>query len=185
MKTKLMLLLFTVFLFCTNAFAGTKVKLKTNHGEITVELNDKEAPVTVKNFLSYIDSGFYTNTIFHRVINGFMIQGGGFTANMVKKETNPPIPLEVNSGLSNLTGTLAMARTGNPNSATSQFFINVSDNVNLDTTGGGYAVFGKVTAGMEVVDKIRKVQTTTKGMYRDVPVQSVVITSIERIKEQK
>lgn len=185
MKTKFVLMLIAVFSFCANAFAGAKVQIKTNHGDIVVELDEEKAPITVKNFLTYVDDGFYTNTIFHRVIDGFMIQGGGFTKDMVKKETKSPIQLEANNGLSNTTGTIAMARTRDPNSATSQFFINVENNVNLDTVGGGYAVFGKVVSGMEVVQKIRKVRTTTKGMHQNVPRESVMINSVERLSEKK
>ena len=128
MKTKFVLLLIAVFSFCANAIAGTKVQIKTSHGNIIVELDEEKAPITSKNFLAYVDSGFYTNTVFHRVIDGFMIQGGGFTKDMLKKETKAPIKLEAKNGLSNTTGTIAMARTRDPNSATSQFFINV-DNI--------------------------------------------------------
>ena len=146
-------------------------------GTFIVELDPVKAPVTVKNFLSYVNKGYYSGTIFHRVIKNFMIQGGGFTPDMVKKKTDPPIVLEAQKGLSNMRGTIAMARTGNPNSATSQFFINVVNNRNLDHMGGGYAVFGKVIKGMEVVDKIRNTATATKSRFRDVPVETMLIKS--------
>ena len=159
-----------------------KVRFVTSKGSFVVELNPEKAPITVKNFLRYVDSGFYAGTTFHRVISSFMIQGGGFTPEMVKKETYAPIPLEVNKGLSNLRGTIAMARTSDPNSASSQFFVNVVNNRKLDVLGGGYAVFGKVIEGMETVDAIRAVATTRKGPYGDVPVENVVIQSAERVK---
>ena len=158
-----------------------KVKFSTNQGDFIVELDAEKAPVTVKNFMSYVDSGFYSDTIFHRVISNFMIQGGGFTADMNKKTTKAPIVLESRNGLSNLRGTIAMARTNNPNSATSQFFINVQNNRNLDSFGGGYAVFGKVIEGMETVDKIRNIQTAPKAGHRNVPVDLVVINSATRL----
>jgi peptidyl-prolyl cis-trans isomerase A (cyclophilin A) len=151
-------------------------------GDIKVELYEKEAPETVKNFLSYVNDKFYDGTIFHRVIGGFMIQGGGFTPDMQQKETKPPIKNESSNGLKNDTYTLAMARTSVPNSATSQFFINVKNNDFLNQAsaqdGVGYAVFGKVIEGMDVVSKIEKVQTGNKGMHGDVPVEPVVIKSI-------
>jgi peptidyl-prolyl cis-trans isomerase A (cyclophilin A) len=158
-----------------------KVKFTTNMGDFIVELDAEKAPVTVKNFMAYVDGGFYANTIFHRVISNFMIQGGGFTADMNQKTTQAPIVLEARNGLSNLRGTIAMARTNNPNSATSQFFINVQNNRNLDSFGGGYAVFGKVIEGMETVDKIRNVQTAPKAGHRNVPVDTVVIQSATRL----
>ena len=158
-----------------------RVRFETSMGHFIVELNPEKAPVTVKNFLSYVDSGFYTNLIFHRVISNFMIQGGGFNAEMTKAPTKAPISLESKKGLSNLRGTIAMARTNNPDSATSQFFINVVHNRNLDSYGGGYAVFGKVIEGMENVDKIRMVPTGYKAGHRDVPVNPVVILSAKRL----
>ena len=165
-----------------NPVAGPpRVKITTNLGSFTVELNPEKAPITVKNFLAYVDEGYYSGTIFHRVISGFMIQGGGFTEDMKKKKTKAPIVLEAKKGLSNLRGTIAMARTSNPNSATSQFFINVVNNRNLDSYGGGYAVFGKVIEGMEVVDQIRAVKTAPRRMHRDVPVVAVVIKSATRL----
>jgi peptidyl-prolyl cis-trans isomerase A (cyclophilin A) len=161
------------------------VRFETSLGGFTVELYPEKAPISVANFLRYVDGGFYAGTIFHRVISGFMIQGGGFTPDMVKKDTNAPIPLEVGKGLSNLRGTLAMARTSDPNSATSQFFVNVVNNRRLDNLGGGYAVFGKVIEGMEVVDKIRATPTARKGQYGDVPVETVLIKSAQRVKANK
>jgi cyclophilin family peptidyl-prolyl cis-trans isomerase len=150
-------------------------------GHFVVELNSEKAPITVKNFLSYVDAGFYNNLIFHRVISNFMIQGGGFNVDMKKADTKAPIALESKKGLSNLRGTIAMARTGNPNSATSQFFINVVNNRNLDSYGGGYAVFGKVIEGLENVDKIRMVPTGYKAGHRDVPVKPIIITGAKRL----
>jgi len=155
------------------------VVLETSKGNIEIELDRENAPVTVENFLGYVNSGFYDGTVFHRVISSFMIQGGGFTGEGVEKETNPPIKLESDNGLKNSRGTVAMARTNQPDSATSQFFINVADNPFLDYAPGndGYAVFGKVVSGMDVVDEIKSVQTTTKyGAYQDWPVEDIVIT---------
>jgi cyclophilin family peptidyl-prolyl cis-trans isomerase len=163
------------------AIGKPKVKFKTNLGEFIVELNPEKAPITVKNFMGYVDAGFYSNTIFHRVISSFMIQGGGFTSDMNKKATNSPIVLESKNGLSNTRGTIAMARTGNPNSATSQFFINVVHNRNLDNFGGGYAVFGEVISGLKVIDKIRAVKTASKSGHKDVPVDTVIIESATRL----
>jgi peptidyl-prolyl cis-trans isomerase B (cyclophilin B) len=160
------------------------VKLQTNFGEITIDLDAEKAPITVANFLSYVESGFYTNTIFHRVIDGFMIQGGGFTSDMSQKNTNPTIKNEANNGLKNKIYTIAMARTPAPDSASSQFFINVADNDFLNFTsptsqGWGYCVFGKVIAGTEVIDKIAKVKTGSKNGHQDVPTESVIIQSAE------
>ncbi len=157
------------------AAAAQQVKLSTSAGDIVVELDAEKAPKSVANFVQYVKAGHYGGTVFHRVIEGFMIQGGGMAADLREKPTRPPIPLEAGNGLSNLRGTLAMARTGVPDSATAQFFINVVDNPRLDTAGGGYAVFGKVVSGMDVVDKIRAVPTTDKGMFQNVPVTPVVI----------
>jgi cyclophilin family peptidyl-prolyl cis-trans isomerase len=160
-----------------------KVRLQTNMGDIVLELNRAKAPRTVDNFLSYVNDGFYNGTIFHRVIDGFMIQGGGFTQDLQQKPTKAPIPNEADNGLKNDRGTIAMARTSNPNSATAQFFINVVNNDSLnfrDKTirGWGYAVFGKVVEGMDVVDKIRKLPTGPSGPFRqDVPKTTVVIQS--------
>lgn len=153
-----------------------KVRLATSLGDIVVELDAAKAPKSVDNFLQYVKAGHYEGTIFHRVIGSFMIQGGGYTADGSQKPVRPPIPLEAGNGLSNLRGTLAMARTAVPDSATAQFFINVVDNPRLDTAGGGYAVFGKVVAGMDVVDKIKGVATANRGgPFQDRPVTDVVI----------
>ncbi len=164
---------------------GNIVKLETSMGNIVIELNRQAAPVTVKNFLGYVEAGFYDGTIFHRVIPGFMIQGGGLTAEMAEKETRDPIVNEAKNGLSNKRGTIAMARKPDPNSATCQFFINHKDNTPLDYVANanpGYAVFGKVTEGMDVVDAIAAAKTTTRkdkrGVeMRDVPVEPVLIKS--------
>ena len=161
------------------AVQAQTVRLSTSQGDIVVQLDKAKAPKTVDNFVEYVKSGHYNGTIFHRVIDGFMIQGGGMTPDMKEKPTRAPIPLESHNGLNNVRGTLAMARTMDPNSATAQFFINVKDNGFLDAAqspdGNGYAVFGKVISGMEVVDKIRKVPTGQKGMHGDVPLQAVTI----------
>jgi peptidyl-prolyl cis-trans isomerase A (cyclophilin A) len=155
------------------------VKLATSMGDITIALDKAKAPKTVDNFLAYVKAGHYDGTVFHRVIADFMIQGGGMDADMKEKPTKPPIPLESGNGLSNLRGTVAMARTMDPNSATSQFFINVVDNTRLDKAqardGNGYAVFGKVVAGMDVVDKIRAVEVGPKPPHENVPAKPVVI----------
>lgn len=168
------------------AQAGSPVVvMKTSLGEIKIELDEKKAPITVKNFLSYVDDEFYDGTIFHRVIDGFMTQGGGFTTAMSQKSTKPSIKNEAGNGLKNLRGTITMARTSAIDSATSQFFINVADNDFLNhrdetSDGFGYAVFGRVIAGMDVVDRIKKVPTTTQNGMRDVPSEPVVIESIRR-----
>lgn len=168
------------------------VKLETNMGNIVIELNEQAAPVTVKNFLEYVEAGFYDGTIFHRVIPGFMIQGGGLTNQMVEKKTRAPIINEAKNGLSNLRGTIAMARKPDPNSATCQFFINHSDNEFLnyiDENKPGYAVFGKVTEGMDVVDTIASVETTTRmnattrRNMEDVPVEPVIIITAKVMPE--
>ncbi|HOY70762.1 MAG TPA: peptidylprolyl isomerase [Methylotenera sp.] len=161
------------------------VKLQTNFGDITIELNAEKAPITVANFLQYVDSGFFDGTIFHRVIDNFMIQGGGFDEKMQQKATQAQIQNEANNGLSNDQYTIAMARTNVPHSASSQFFINVNNNDFLNHTaptpnGWGYCVFGKVTAGMDVVDKIKKVATTSKHGHQDVPAENVVIQKASR-----
>jgi peptidyl-prolyl cis-trans isomerase B (cyclophilin B) len=156
------------------------VELHTNHGVIKLELNAEKAPKTVANFLNYVKSGHYDGTVFHRVIDGFMIQGGGFDAAMKQKPTEAPIDNEANNGLKNERGSIAMARTNDPHSASAQFFINVADNDFLNHSsptpqGWGYAVFGKVVEGLDVVDKIKKVKTGSKGFHQDVPVDDVVI----------
>lgn len=168
------------------AQAAPQVKIETNMGDITVELNEKAAPKTVANFLAYVKSGFYKNTLFHRVIPNFMIQGGGFTSGMDEKDTRAPIPIESRNGLSNARGTIAMARTNDPNSATSQFFINVKDNHFLNASasrdGYGYTVFGKVIAGMNTVDAIARVKTHSVGYFDDVPIRDVVIKKMTIVK---
>ena len=163
------------------------VKLHTNHGNITLELNSEKAPATVKNFLEYVNDGFYNGTIFHRVIDGFMVQGGGFEPGMKQKAVKAPIQNEAANGLKNDNYTVAMARTGDPHSATAQFFINATDNNFLNYTasnpqGFGYCVFGKVVEGMDVVDKIRKVKTANRGGHEKVPLEDVVITKAEVVK---
>ena len=167
--------------------ANPNVRMTTSMGVIEIELDAKLAPVTATNFLGYVNSGFYNGTIFHRVIPGFMVQGGGMTAGMKEKPTGAKIQNEADNGLKNLAGTLAMARTNDPHSASAQFFINTVDNAFLDhrgknPQGWGYAVFGKVTKGMDVVKKIEAVQTGNAGMHQNVPVKDVVITKMEVIK---
>ena len=155
---------------------------KTSLGSFTVDLDTKEAPLTVENFLAYIDSGHFAGTVFHRVIPGFVIQGGGLTADMRAKPTRSPIKNEAGNGLKNRRGTLSMARTNDIHSATSQFFVNLTDNASLDQRPGsfGYAVFGRVVKGMEVVDAIAKVKTGSKGHHDDVPLEPVVLESVTR-----
>ncbi len=158
------------------------VIFSTSMGDITIELLSEEAPITAKNFLDYVDAGFFDGTIFHRVIPGFVIQGGGFTADMNQKETRAPIKNEADNGVKNSRGTLSMARTSDINSATSQFFINLKDNEFLDhgTRDFGYAVFGKVVEGMDVVDKIAGVKTGDRGHHSDVPMEPVVTNTARR-----
>ena len=154
------------------------ITLKTNLGDIVIELDHEKAPITSENFTQYVKDGFYNGTIFHRVINNFMIQGGGFEPGMVEKSTRAPIQNEAKNGLSNMTGTIAMARTMDPHSASAQFFINVSDNKFLDypgQDGWGYCVFGKVTEGMDVINKMKQVDTTMRAGHQDVPVDDLVI----------
>ncbi|MCB1831166.1 MAG: peptidyl-prolyl cis-trans isomerase [Gammaproteobacteria bacterium] len=154
------------------------ITLKTNRGDIVLELDAERAPKTTENFIQYVKDGHFDGTIFHRVIGNFMIQGGGFAAGMKEKRTRAPIENEAKNGLSNLTGTIAMARTSDPHSASAQFFINVADNKFLDypgQDGWGYCVFGKVTAGMDVVDKMKSVATTSRMGHQDVPVEELVI----------
>jgi peptidyl-prolyl cis-trans isomerase B (cyclophilin B) len=184
--------LFALFLCCTMQSShsstqgkSTMVKLHTNMGVITLKLDDEKAPNTVKNFLEYVNSGFYSNTIFHRVIGNFMIQGGGFESGMKQKKTNAPIKNEAANGLKNDKYTVAMARTGDPHSATAQFFINVKDNGFLNypgQDGWGYCVFGKVVEGTDVVDAIRNVKTGNRMGFQDVPLEDVVITKAEVVK---
>ena len=171
-----------------SAFAANPVvELKTNQGTLVIELYADKAPKSVANFLQYVKDGFYNGTVFHRVIDGFMIQGGGFTPDMKQKATRPPIENEAKNGLKNSVGSLAMARTGDPHSATAQFFINLVDNTPLDypsRDGWGYAVFGKVSQGFEVVQKIAKVQTGNAGMHQNVPTTAVVIESVKLLAEK-
>lgn len=167
--------------------ANPQVLLETSEGDILLELYPDKAPKTVENFLKYVDDGFYDNTIFHRVIPGFMIQGGGMDARMREKETRPPVPNEADNGLKNERGTIAMARTQDPHSASAQFFINHADNGFLDFTaptmdGWGYAVFGKVLDGMDTVDKIAKVKTHSAGIHQDVPKDMVLIEKASRFE---
>ena len=162
------------------------IKLHTSHGEITIDLNNDKAPITTKNFIEYVNSGHFDNTIFHRVINNFMIQGGGFEPGMNQKETRATIENEAANGLKNDAYTVAMARTSDINSATAQFFINVADNGFLNHTkptaeGFGYCVFGKVVEGTDVVDKIKEVKTGNKGGHQDVPLEDVIIQKAEEI----
>ena len=177
MKTRLVIAL-CAGLACAPVLAQ-KVRLATSQGDIVVELDKAKAPKTVENFLQYVKSGHYDGTVFHRVIENFMIQGGGMKADMSEKPTRPPIPLESRSGLTNTRGTLAMARTADPNSASAQFFINLKDNAFLDQAnardGNGYAVFGKVVAGMDVVDKIKSVAVADQGGHQNVPTTPVTI----------
>ncbi|MFC3332454.1 peptidylprolyl isomerase [Paenalcaligenes hominis] len=166
----------------TTMSTNPKVLLKTNKGDITLELDAEKAPKTTENFLNYVNNGFYNGTIFHRVINNFMVQGGGFEVGMKQKETQNPIENEANNGLKNEVYTVAMARTNDPHSATAQFFINVQNNDFLNHTnptpnGWGYAVFGKVVDGTDVVDTIKGVKTGSKGFHQDVPVEDVIIES--------
>ena len=190
--------IFYIFLSTLSYSENPKVLLETNHGDITIELNEEKAPITVKNFISYVEKKFYDNTIFHRIIDGFMIQGGGFSNEEMPAQKKPDDPIKnegKKSGLSNIRGSIAMARTNDPHSATSQFFINVVDNKNLDPGGfsaDGYAVFGKVTKGMDVVDKIKSVKTGSTplktlggvGAMRDVPVKKVIIKSAKLLKKK-
>lgn len=173
-----------VLLSATLAFAANpKVSMETSHGTIEIELDEAKAPKTVANFLKYVESKHYDGTIFHRVIDGFMIQGGGFTEGMNEKKTNPPIVNEASNRLKNDTGTIAMARTMDPNSATAQFFINVNNNdpLNYTDSNPGYAVFGKVTKGMDVVNRIKKVRTGSMMGHENVPMDTVLIKSVKKI----
>lgn len=181
-----------IFLIATNgltapalAQGAPKVKFATSEGDFVVEVYPDKAPKTVENFLQYVKDKHYDGTIFHRVISNFMVQGGGMTAILAEKPTRAPIPLEASNGLKNDRGSIAMARTGNPNSATSQFFINVQDNPNLNAPkpdGYGYAVFGKVVSGMNVVDKIRTTATGDQGMHQNVPLKPIIISSATVLK---
>ena len=186
---RIVALLLSTLVLTPAVAATTQVRLDTNFGPIVLELDADKAPVTVENFLTYVREGFYDGTIFHRVIDGFMIQGGGFTQDFQKKDTHAPIKNEADNGLKNLRGTIAMARTSDPNSATAQFFINVADNGFLDhreptIRGWGYCVFGKVVEGMDVVDKIRALPTGSGGPFpKDVPQSTVVIEHAQVVGE--
>ena len=193
MRTTLVCLI--LFLFSTLSFATenkmsnthSKVKLTTSLGDFVIQLEDEKAPVSAANFIAYVKQGFYSGTIFHRVIPGFMAQGGGFDTAFAQKATNAPIKNEADNGLKNKRGTLAMARTNDPNSATAQFFINYKDNGFLDHTsptpsGWGYAVFGEVIEGMDVVDEMAKQPTGNRGMHQDVPKTDIVIEKAEIIE---
>ena len=190
----MMLTICTLGMFAMPSFAeGEKtmdkiVLLKTNKGNIKIKLNAEKAPISVQNFLTYVDEGFYNGTIFHRVIPKFMIQGGGFGLDFQQKKTHDPIKNEADNGLKNTRGTVAMARTSDPNSATAQFFVNLVDNAFLDfksatPSGYGYAVFGEVIDGMDVVDAIAASRTATKDGYADVPVEPIEISSVTVVKE--
>ncbi|MDT8422637.1 MAG: peptidylprolyl isomerase [Desulfuromonadales bacterium] len=185
---RIMVMTLCLLLFAVSVQAKQQVLVKTNMGDIKLELDEKKAPISVKNFLAYVDSGFYKNTIFHRVIKEFMIQGGGFDTAQKKKETRAPIKNEATNGLKNQRGTIAMARTSVVDSATAQFFINLKDNTFLDyrapnQRGYGYAVFGKVVEGMAVVDKIGTAPTRKiNALFQDMPIQQVVITDIVRVE---
>ncbi len=175
-------------LLSTSALASPAVEMQTSLGTIVIELNSEKSPVTVKNFLQYAKDGFYNGTIFHRVIDGFMIQGGGLMKDMSEKPTASQILNESKNGLKNERGTISMARRAEPNSATAQFFINHIDNssqLDYPLNGGGYAVFGKVTQGMDVVDKIAKVPTGNRAMHKDVPLEPVLIQSVKIISDKK
>jgi len=162
------------------------VRFETSLGNFTIELFEKEAPLTARNFLQYVDDGHFDGTVFHRVIPGFVVQGGGMTADMRQKPTRAPIRNEAANGLKNRRGTLSMARTNDPNSATSQFFVNLVDNAFLDPGrgGAGYAVFGCVTEGMNVIDKMAEVRTGSKGMHQDVPLEPVVVNKAVRVSAE-
>jgi cyclophilin family peptidyl-prolyl cis-trans isomerase len=175
-------------LFSLAALAAPSVEMQTSMGRIVIELDSEKAPKTVQNFVQYVNEGYYNGTVFHRVIPGFMIQGGGFTVEMEQKPAPRKVENEGRNGLKNDRGTIAMARTADPHSASSQFFINHRDNSSLNhpaSDGWGYTVFGKVTQGMDVVDKIAKVGTGNRGMHQNVPLEPVVIQSVKIIPEKK
>ena len=191
---KIVVLSLVVYFYSFAAHANQQLEnkimitLSTSMGEITLELDAEDAPITVGNFLSYVDRGHYDNTIFHRVIPGFVIQGGGLASGMQEKQTGTPIQNEADNGLKNLTGAICMARTNDPHSATSQFFINLKDNQFLDHTektesGWGYAVFGRVVSGMDVVEKIAAAETGNVGYHSDVPLEDVVLEKVERVAD--
>lgn len=188
-KHSITALLFLSLFSAHSSFAASneKVVFETSQGKIVLELFEDKAPITVKNFLKYVDSGFYNGTIFHRVIPNFVIQGGGFNIKMDKKVTNPAIKNESKNGLANKRGTLSMARTADPDSATSQFFINLRKNTNLDYRAGqmGYAVFAQVTEGLDIVDKIAALPTGKVSHYSDVPKTPIIVTSAHRVKSKE
>jgi peptidyl-prolyl cis-trans isomerase A (cyclophilin A) len=186
-KLSALLFAFALALPAIHASAAPTVEMKTNQGTIVIELDAEKAPKTVENFVQYVKEGFYAGTIFHRVIDGFMIQGGGFEQGMKEKPTKKPIENEAKNGLKNLPGTIAMARTRDPHSASSQFFINLVNNDKLDYPsfdGWGYAVFGKVTQGFDIVQKIGKTQTGNSGYFQNVPTAPIVIESIKLIEKK-
>ena len=181
------LFILSLFIMTSSVLAAPSVIVETSKGKFTVELNAEKAPITVKNFLDYVDAKFYDGLIFHRVIPGFMVQGGGMDAALKQKATKPSIKIESSNGLKNERGTVAMARTNDPNSASSQFFVNLVNNSFLDfkdpsPQGVGYTVFGKVTSGLEVVDEIAKVKTGNSGMYSDVPTEAITILSVKKVE---
>ena len=184
-----LLVLFVTLLFSLTAFAANpQVEMKTSQGIIIIELYRDKAPQSVENFLRYVKEDFYKGTLFHRVIDGFMIQGGGFSSGMKEKPTHEPIQNEAKNGVKNEMGTIAMARTGDPHSATAQFFINLKNNTSLDypnPDGWGYAVFGKVIKGLDVVQKIGKTTTGSSGFYQDVPTTPIVIESVKILTDKK
>ena len=185
---RLYLFVFALLISITAHAANPQLELKTSQGTLIIELYQDKAPKTVENFLQYAKDGFFNGTLFHRVIPGFMIQGGGLTPDMKEKQGRAPIQNEAKNGLKNETGTLAMARTGDPHSATAQFFINVADNSFLDypgRDGWGYAVFGKVTQGLDIVKKIEKLPTSNVGPFRDVPTTPVLIESVKLLPAKK
>ena len=188
MKLILSLICSILFLSCNaKTEPSNLVEISTNYGSIIIELNESAAPNTVKNFLNYVDSGFYDQTIFHRVIDGFMIQGGGFDVDMNKKATNKPIMNESNNGLSNVVGTVAMARTNDPHSATAQFYINVANNVFLNYQSElrpGYCVFGKVIEGISVIQKIKQVAVGDVDYYKNVPEEPVIIERARQVTKE-
>jgi len=182
---RLILAVGLAFAVTTPAISAVQVEVQTSAGDFVLDLDADHAPKTVQNFLQYVNDKHYQGTIFHRVIDGFMVQGGGFTVDMTQKPTRPPVPLEANNGLRNDRGTIAMARTGNPNSATSQFFINVVDNPGLNAPkpdGFGYTVFGKVSSGMETIEKIRAMPTGSKSGMQNVPLTPVTINAVRVLK---
>ncbi len=185
MLMRLILAVGLAFAVTTPAISAVQVEVQTSAGDFVLDLDADRAPKTVQNFLQYVNDKHYQGTIFHRVIDGFMVQGGGFTVDMTQKPTRPPVPLEANNGLRIDRGTIAMARTGNPNSATSQFFINVVDNPGLNAPkpdGFGYTVFGKVSSGMETIEKIRAMPTGSKSGMQNVPLTPVTINAVRILK---